>query len=523
MNAILEPKRNCWKFGEVASSGLLIDAEDYFKAIYDAASQAKHSILMTGWQFNSDTRLLRGNDAAVSHTDTRLLPFLNELCEKNPDLNVYILAWDFLEVYAFEREWLQEKLFNQSKTGRIHFKYDSRHAIWASHHQKMVVVDNTVAFVGGFDLCRQRWGDRRHNMYHQRRKKTGQEYPIPFHDIQSYHTGPIVKDFVDLFKREWHRSTGEELALPDPEPGHRIAFVPTAPIAAERVAISRTQAPTLLPPQGAVAEIRQMYIDGIHAAKTLVYIENQYFSSRAVFKALIERMRKTEMPKLQIIIVLPNMLKSFFEDLALGFTQSRMLRCLKRVAGQTGHSVGIYYSVTLGEKNEEIPKLIHSKLFLIDDRFLSVGSANLANRSMGLDTELNVAWEGDDREITDSIRRIRLDLLCEHTGMPTWCRDRFLTTPNLVEFLDKFTEAKTSALKIHSMTTRFYWLRFILPHGITIDPYQTFVEETVFDWIRKNRAIAKAFLGKRISSWVKFVPEFFARFFLRSGWPSRKV
>jgi hypothetical protein len=61
---------------------------------------------------------------------------------------------------------------------------------------------------------------------------------------------------------------------------------------------------------------------------------------------------------------------------------------------------------------------VHSKLMIVDDQFLTVGSANLTNRSMGVDTELNLTVQTDDPDsaLAVSIRSVRANLLAEHTG-----------------------------------------------------------------------------------------------------------
>ena len=88
--------------------------------------------------------------------------FLNELCEKNSDLRIYILAWNFNPVYGLDREWFQKWYFNWTTNERLKFCFDSSHCVGASHHQKFSVVDGTIAFLGGLDLCSGRWDDREH-------------------------------------------------------------------------------------------------------------------------------------------------------------------------------------------------------------------------------------------------------------------------------------------------------------------------------------------------------------------------
>lgn len=72
---------------------MLIDGRDYYRAFYQAARTAERYILIAGWQFDSTARLLRGDDAQEADGEIQFLPFLNELCERNPSLSIYILAW----------------------------------------------------------------------------------------------------------------------------------------------------------------------------------------------------------------------------------------------------------------------------------------------------------------------------------------------------------------------------------------------------------------------------------------------
>ena len=97
---------------------------------------------MSGWQFDSGVLLLRGSDAPPG-AEVRFLPFLNSLCEANPDLHVYILAWDFHVVLALEREWMQRVYFDWMTNPRFRFLFDNCPAPGGSHHQKFVVVDGT--------------------------------------------------------------------------------------------------------------------------------------------------------------------------------------------------------------------------------------------------------------------------------------------------------------------------------------------------------------------------------------------
>src|ERR1043166_2030479 len=119
---------------------------------------------------------------------------------------------------------------------------------------------------------------------------------------------------------------------------------------------------------------------------------------------------------------------------------------------------------------------IHSKLFLVDDRFLSVGSANMNNRSMGLDTELNVAWEAesDESSVIRSIRRIRVDLLAEHLGArDTQTVRKLSAAKGLVDYLDGLAESGSCRLRRHPSLdvnpAEYEFLTSMLPDGFPFD------------------------------------------------------
>lgn len=482
MKTILQPGRNCLGLFDVEETGLLVDARNYYLAFHDAARQAQRFILVAGWQFDSDVELARGGDRLGRGEDTRLLPFLNDLCEKNPYLQVRILAWDFSMLFSLEREWFQEWIFDWSTSSRLKFRFDANHPLAGSHHQKFAVIDGRIAFVGGTDICSSRWDDRRHRADNPERRNGPGEFYGPYHDIHTYHTGAVAKALVTLFRERWIRAGGEPLLLEFMAGKPRPLHPPLLPVAAEKVALSRTRPRTLLSPGTAVQEIRALYRDAIDAAERLIYMENQYFTSRLVFEALCRRMEERGRTKLQIVMVLPRRPKALREEISLGAEQMRLLAELQEIARLTGHSLGIYYPVSSGGDRSVY---VHSKLLLVDDRFLTVGSANATNRSMGLDSELNVAWEADSlrqRELIRSIRRVRMSLLLELTGLAgvrAWRERRLSEGEGLVARLDSLADEGVSRLRRHELEPfdNKEWIRDLLPKGFRLDPEFPLLED----------------------------------------------
>jgi phosphatidylserine/phosphatidylglycerophosphate/cardiolipin synthase-like enzyme len=467
----------------VNQSGLLIDGRDYYRAFHRAASAAERYILLSGWQFDSNVSLLRGEDARGVAEDTRLLPFLNSLCESKPELHIYILAWDFSMIYGLDREWFQELYFNWTTNERLQFCFDQCSAFDASHHQKFVVIDGKFAFAGGLDLCAARWDDREHRVQNPFRVEVGGAPYRSFHDLQSYHSGPLALELAKLFKARWKVACGDEIKLPSKPDGATINIEPTLTLAATEVAISRTQTEASCS-EKAVYEIRALFLDAIAAAEHLIYIENQYFSSEALFDALAARMKTKARPQLEIVLMIAKDAEAFLEQMSIGIVQSRLIRKLAAIAHETGHELGIYYPASRAADGEELETYIHSKLLLVDDRFLSVGSANMNNRSLGYDTELNVSWESvEEDNLSASIRDARINLLAEHTGLDFEARQE-LGIPGLIRTLNRLADGQTTRLRHHplrSSSEEYRWLTSIFPDGLPFDPQGHIVPETAED------------------------------------------
>lgn len=494
MKTILGPGRNCDGIHDADRAGLFVDGRSFFRAFVRAARAAHDYILIAGWQFDRDARLLRGEDARREGMEKAVLPFLGGLCEDNPALQVYILAWDYSAIFALDRKWFQKWIVERTNR-RLHFRFDGKHAVGASHHQKLIVVDGAVAFAGGMDLARGRWDDRRHRAHDPDRVDSDGGPYESYHDIQAFVTGPAAWRLTGEFQERWARSGEEELDLRRPVGPFRAPLGPCLPLAAGRLGLSRTLPRTLVPlREEPVQEIRALYLDAIAAAEKIIYLENQYFSSQAVYQALIDRMAERGRPRLQIVMVLPRRPHSLIEEVSLGLTQAKMLQTLKDQAARRGHGLGIYYTVPEGAEGGTEATYIHAKLLLVDDRFLTVGSANATNRSFGLDTELNLSWEATSPEhesLAASIRRVRMSLLMEHTGRRGSGDRRRLRSPEgIVDHLDGLADGGECRLRHHTMET--FLPAGMLPDGIdpadlSVDPEKPVVEENIFELISNDR------------------------------------
>ncbi|HET7672685.1 MAG TPA: hypothetical protein VFK84_19910, partial [Burkholderiales bacterium] len=154
--ALLRPGHNVWTLARAERVSFLVDACDYFRAFHEAALRAKRSIVILGWDFNSQTQL--HFDAVAPGGPPALLgEFLNYLVHRRHSLHVHVLNWDYPMVFGTDREFPPLYGFGWTPARRVHLRYDDTHPVAGSHHQKIVVIDDSVAFIGGIDLTVRRW------------------------------------------------------------------------------------------------------------------------------------------------------------------------------------------------------------------------------------------------------------------------------------------------------------------------------------------------------------------------------
>ena len=424
MKRVLEVPRNAFVEAAAEQSTLLIDARAYYRTLYRAMEQAQHYVVISGWQFESGVPLLRGKDAEHTTHPVGLLDFLDALCQERPQLHIYLLAWDFSVVYLKDRESHQAEKFN-GRNPRLRFQWDAHPSIGGSHHQKFVSVDGAVGFIGGIDLCDARWDDCDHRAHHPDRVNVVGDPCKPYHDVQACFAGELVGSLSELFAERWQLSSGESLSLPRADAAtrarydvHRLSDGAGEPILATQAALSRTRVDSRAEPER-VGEVLALFAGAIGTAQRLIYAETQYFTSRSVTRMLVARMRDDTQPKLQVVVILPHGADTPMEKLALEDTQEDALKSVLEVARETGHEMRLVYPASRNGDGTETATFIHSKILIVDDRFLMVGSPNLTERSVALDSELAISWECEPEVCPNGcIRGIRRKLLAEHSGLP---------------------------------------------------------------------------------------------------------
>ncbi len=389
---------NCKCVERAERASLLIDGEEYFRAFTRAALRARHEIVIVGWDFHSQTRLHHCSPAVPE----MLGDFLNFLARRRRRLRIHILTWDCPMIFDAGRELSPHYGLGWQPHRRVTLQYDNHCPVGAAAHQKIVVIDGVVAFCGGLDLTRSRWDTSEHLEADERRINDAETAPYAaFHDTMLVVDAAAAAALHKLVSDRWARITGKPLARPnrsgDPWPEEVLPQ-----FRGVSVAVARTSAEFAGEP--AVDEVHKLYLDMIHGARRYIYLESQYFTAKELGEALAERLTQPHGP--EIIAVVRLSLDGWLEAPAMGALRTVLLRKL-READRYGRFRAYYPQCDL-----------HSKLMIADDEWLRVGSANFANRSMGLDTECDVAIEArGEPGARAAIARARDRLLGEHLGV----------------------------------------------------------------------------------------------------------
>lgn len=400
---ILRPDTTCEGPYRAARLAVLVDGEAYFGAVAEALERARQRVFLVGWDFHTGVRLRRGGGAG---DEPDLVGLLRARLAARPDLEVRILEWDFALFYALERQLLPKVRFGAPTHPRLHFALDGTHATGASHHQKLVIVDDGVAFTGGFDLAPTRWDTRAHRAHDPRREDPGAGRYPPFHDVGVAVDGEAARALAAVARERWHRATGEALPglEPDVDPwpqGLAATFEDVS------VGLARTD-PGATPPR---REVEALHLESIRSARRAIYAESQYLTGDAVADALASRLRDTDGP--DVVIVGPRCCSGWLEESVMGTRRARLVERL-RSADRFGR-LRLVHPVVPGVDPDDFR--LHAKVTVVDDRLLRIGSANLSNRSMGLDTELDLAVEAEPGSaLARRIEAVRDDLLAEHLG-----------------------------------------------------------------------------------------------------------
>jgi len=401
-----------WRYARASRVRVIVDAADYFDLMQRAALKAKKRVLLIGWDFDTRIHLRRGRrwyqKGIKRQYPSRLGSFFLWLVRHNPELELKILKWGFGALKLSLRGTMLFDLIRWAPHRRIDFKFDNSHPIGCSHHQKIVVLDDTVAVCGGIDMTDRRWDTPEHREKDGRRRRPTGRLHGPWHDITMMMEGDVAGALQDLGRDRWRRAGGGELA---PVHGDASAWPDQLEphFTDVEIGISRTRAPYNDDP--GVSEIEELVLQQIGRAKRFIYAENQYLASRKVAEAICARMAEEDPP--EIVLVMPATADGWIEAKAMDPARARLVQAIR----EADHKGRFHLYVPHAGKTAIY---VHAKLTIIDDQILRIGSANWNNRSMGLDSECDVFVDCSrpgNEGCSDAIRSVREALLAEHCDL----------------------------------------------------------------------------------------------------------
>lgn len=405
LTPIVQTGRNCWRIERADKARMIVDAADYYALLVKLMERAKERILLIGWDFDPRICLTpdaRGQGESLGH-------FLLRLAHAKPDRDIDILRWNFGGLRQFLIPRIVAMVLRWKATRAISFRLDGAHPIGCSHHQKVAVFDDHLAVCGGIDVAASRWDTRDHTDGDPRRTNPDGKPYMPWHDSTMILAGPVGEALADLGNERWQRATNSELRAIDGD-GESWPDELKPDFTGIDIAVSRTRAEYDGYPE--VREIEQLYLDMIAAAKRFIYFENQYFTCARIAAAIAARLDEDDPP--EFVLVMPATADGWLEQMAMDAARVKLVRQIAKA--RHGERLRIYVPHTQGGD----PIYVHAKTAIVDDRLLRIGSSNMNNRSMGLDSECDVTIDAGlpaNRGVEPTIRALREALIAEHLGV----------------------------------------------------------------------------------------------------------
>ena len=402
LKPIVVEGRNCWRIERADKARMIIDAADYYRLLKQLMADAKQRILLIGWDFDPRIALLPDDQGKGESLGRYLL----RLAREKPARDIDILRWNFGGLKYFAIPSVLSMVLRWKLTRSISFRLDSAHPIGCSHHQKVAVFDDHLAVCGGIDVGSRRWDTRQHKDDDPHRTAPDGKAYMPWHDSTMILAGPVGNALADLGNERWQRATKKPLRDLEGE-GENWPDDLEPDFEDVEVAISRTRAEY----DGCeeIREIEQLYLDMIAAADRFIYFENQYFTCGRIAAAIAERLNEDDPP--EFVMVMPKTADGWLEQMAMDAARVQLVREITKA--KHGDRLRVYFPRT----NRGDPIYVHAKTAIVDDRLIRVGSANMNNRSMGLDSECDVTIDTAlpaNKGVEPVIARLRTSLIAEH-------------------------------------------------------------------------------------------------------------
>lgn len=404
-----------WRFARASRAHVVVDAAAFFLLMQQAMLSARQRIMLIGWDFDTRVRLGPGrrwwNAPDRSKWPARLGAFVIWLCKRNPDLEVRVLKWNVGALKFLLRGSMIVDLLRWWLHRAIDFRFDSAHPIGCSHHQKIVVIDGAFAVCGGIDLTGDRWDTPEHLEADPRRHHPhGSGLYGPWHDLSMMVEGDAAAALAELGRERWIQAGGAALLPCAWQEQSAWPQTLNAEFRDVEIGIARTR-----PEWGGleqIHEIEALYLDHIARARRFIYAESQYFSSRAIAEAIARRVAEPDPP--EIVLINPLAAEGWLEQAAMDGARVRLCHAI----AERDHARR--FRIFVPRNAAGTPIYVHSKMMIVDDEVVRVGSSNMNNRSLGLDSECDLfidAARPGNAHAAPAIAHLRYRLLAEHLGL----------------------------------------------------------------------------------------------------------
>lgn len=382
---------------------MLIENDSYFSVVEEALERAERSVLLIGWQFDPRTQL---DPINPPHGPAGEIGYqLRRLARTKPDLKIRLLVWNSPLPIAASQGMFPQRAIQWFNKNPVDLRLVKPLSMGAAHHQKILVIDDKLAFCAGGDISVDRWDTARHLDLDIHRVMPSGQSRKPRHEVVMMVDGDAARALGQMARDAWHWVTdkvADEARVDyDPWP-ERIR--PTLTNA--EIGISQTVSGASHTRR--TRDVEALFLDMIAGARDLIFLENQYFTSPVIATAIARRLGEAEGP--EVVLVSTGESPSWFDHATMDGARAEVLHTL--MAADVHGRMSAWHPRTVGGQNI----IVHSKVTIIDDRMLRVGSSNLNNRSCGYDTECDVTVE---RKRPDpAIRGVRHHLLAHFLGVP---------------------------------------------------------------------------------------------------------
>jgi phosphatidylserine/phosphatidylglycerophosphate/cardiolipin synthase-like enzyme len=378
-----------------------VDGQETFRQMYEMIHQAKVCIYIANYDLDPALRFVRNSNWLSGHAghEHEAHPLQDLLVEKAKEgVEVKIIVWEprlilrllpgaderGIDGRADEVNIINEIAERYGISDKLMVRVDSTApTLTSAHHEKMVIVDNQIGFCGGLDLSRGKWDTSAHE-YDNPLRDTGSE---PWHDVHAMVSGPVVWDLIYHFHQRWTFSESKS-----GRQARKLKIKSNYVVRSKQGSVQAVALRTWdeLDRHGGV---QAWYATMFRKAKKSIYIENQFpFQNSFATKLLQKRLEQER--DLKVIIVcpmepnLPGFIGSMIAKMSVNDLKNNLATLRQAGEGRVKTYSLIAQHPAIPVKRRQI--YVHSKVMIVDDKWVTVGSANIDKNGFRDSSELNL-------------------------------------------------------------------------------------------------------------------------------------